>query len=123
MSEQEEVYTKYPWVKAYEALAQKLRDAYNDLTQNQKDEGDYSPIVTKVKNAFRQAGVGYFRDEWLFKEKALKALGFRSKKKKELTKAEEKQVAEKINELKKDDRVKREIADKSSSDIDPFSIF
>ena len=62
MTEQEKnaICTKYPWVKAYEELAQALKREYEDkITDDQKSNGDYSKIVSKVVEAFREAGVDY----------------------------------------------------------------
>ena len=51
---------KYPWVKAYEALAIKLKEKYDSLSTKEKDEANYSSIVKTVKEAFAKAGVGYY---------------------------------------------------------------
>lgn len=51
---------KFPWVKAYEALAQALKGKYEKLTKEQKENGDYSPIVSMVKEAFAEADVEYY---------------------------------------------------------------
>ena len=114
---------KYPWVNAYEALALKLKEAYDNLPPKDKNDGDYSKIVAKVKNAFKVAEVDYFRDVWLLKEKARDSLGLKGKKAKELTKEDNARFAEKINELKNEETARLEVAKETGKDIDPFSIF
>ena len=121
--EKTDLYEKYPWTKAYEKLAQNLKTEYNGLSEEQKKEGDYSPIVKKVKAAFTAAHVDYFRDDWLFRVQALQDLRLSDKDSADLSKEQKKQVNDKINELKGDDKVKAQIAKKTDSDIDPFSIF
>ena len=121
MNEQE-VYKKYPWVKAYEEFALALRKAYKQLSPA---DCDYSPIVEKVKIAFNAANVDYFRDEWLFKKKALDLLNL-NKKSGELTPEERRNLQSKIRELKQDPQfedVRQNISNQTKSDIDPFSIF